>query len=310
MAIDSFARWQLVRDVIVQRKSGVIVLQTGTNYLNWVIEAGNLVCVSSTFPEASFTRWMEQNKLTESTIFLNAQQQIDSGKSLGAILMRLQHTDPQELARLLFHHWVFCTTYLFDPSAHLFWSSNAARLKPDMVRCDRSLGDVLICASRSSIAIPTALRVLQALTPPYRIQSRVADTSGFSEEERRIWMHLESGNDFKQILRDPEIARIPFYKMIFLLWVSGFISDGRKVAAQKVIPVSATLLQKIPPEWIFPLCIGTLIGVLLAPDSVPEPPPPVTRVRPLEESLQRPAWSQDDEESNTESQGHREDGNQ
>ncbi|MGH9856375.1 MAG: hypothetical protein ACRD4B_00895 [Acidobacteriota bacterium] len=62
------------------------------------------------------------------------------------------------------------------------------------------------------------------------------------------------------------------------------------------------MLEKIPPEWVIPLCAGALIGVLLAPAppeakiTTPEPAP--TRIAPLEETLQKPAWSAESEDEN------------
>jgi hypothetical protein len=62
MAVDTINRWQLVREVITQKRSGAIVLQTGRNYLHWILERGNLVCVSSTLPEASFASAIQERK--------------------------------------------------------------------------------------------------------------------------------------------------------------------------------------------------------------------------------------------------------
>lgn len=314
MAIDSALRWQLVRDVIVHKKTGVIVLQTGTNYLNWNVEKGMLVCLSSTFPEASFTRYVQEKKLTESTNFLSVQNQVDETTAIGPLLIRHHLLTESELQTLLFEHWISCDDYLLDPSAHLFWSPTPPTFKPHFIRHDRPLGEVLAKANKNSIAVPTALRMVQHLKPPYRIQGQNVslDLSGFSEEERRIWMYLQSGTSLKQMFQDRDISKIPCYKFLFLLWLSGYMSDSQKMTRpQQIQKVSANLLEKIPPEWVFPLCAGALIGLLLAPASEPPvatPEPPRSQVEPLNETLQKPAWSpKTDEEKdvNTETQSHR-----
>lgn len=300
MALDSALRWQLIRDTIVRKKTGVLVVQSGTQYLNWIVEEGNLICVSSTFPEASLTRLVEEKQLTKSTNFPDAQTQVDHLRPIGTLLLKQERLGEKEFQQLLMEHWIACTKYLFDPAAHVFWSANRPALKAELIRADRPLGEVILKAGKNAIPIPTALRtVQQQLKPPFRIDLRNPDVSGFNEEERRIWMYLQSGSGLKQMLQDREIARIPCYKFVFLLWLSGYISDSRKVTvAQEVIAKKtvSNFLQRIPPEWVYPLCAGALIGVILAP-SAPEPPKaePLNQVTPLNESLQKPAWSRDNE---------------
>ncbi len=295
MVVDSVVRWQLVRDVIVNRKSGVLVLQTGRNYLNWTLDKGNLVSISTTFVEGSFTHFVQEKKLTESTKFLSAQNQIDPEKALGSLLIRHHIMNDEEFSKILFEHWISCTDYLFDPAVHIFWSTNRSALKSEFVRMDRPLGEVLLRARMDSITVPTALRSVQELKPPYHVHSSNPNLAHFSEEEKRVWMYLRSGSTLKQILQDPDIARIPCYKTVFLLWLSGYISDSRKVQPQPLPKITTNILEKIPPEWVFPLCAGALIGVLLAPASAPKTAPsPVPRVEPLNETLQKPAWSDEE----------------
>ena len=315
MAIDSALRWQLVRDVIVHKKTGVIVLQTGTNYLNWNVEKGKLICLSSTFPEASFTRYVQEKRLTKSTSFMSVQNQVDEATAIGPLLIRHHLLTEFELTTLLFDHWISCADYLLDPSTHLFWSSTPPVFKAQFIRNDRPLGEVLAKANKHSIAVPTALRIVQHLKPPYRIQGQnvCLDLAGFNEEERRIWMYLQSGTSLKQMFQDRDIAKIPCYKFLFLLWLSGYISDSQKMTRpQQIQKVSENLLEKIPPEWVFPLCAGALIGLLLAPSSEPTAspePPPSSRVEPLNETLQKPAWStqQTEEKTNAKAQRRKDD---
>ena len=152
---------------------------------------------------------------------------------------------------------------------------------PEIFRCDRPLGDVLLYANKNCIAIPTALRVVYELKPPFKVQSQNVNVSSFAEEDQRIWMHLQSGNNLKQILQDESIARIPCYKTLFLLWLSGTISDSRRSIPLPTTKVSASFLQRIPPEWVIPLCAGALIGALLTPSPEPQivPAPPAVEQR-------------------------------
>jgi hypothetical protein len=320
MAIESAIRWQLIRDVIVHEKSGVIVAQTGTNYLNWCVEKGKLVCVTSTFPEASLTQFLQKIKLTESTKFLTLQNRMDDSTAIGALLIRHHVLEEAEFRELLFQHWVASIDYLLDPSIHLFWSVTTAAIKPEIIRNDKPLAEVILKANKNSISIPTALRTVQQLRAPYRIgPGSHPCLSTFTEVERRIWMYLQSGSSLKQMFQDRDIMRIPCYKFLFLLWLSGSISDSQRVSPkqqEQIRKVSISLLEKIPPEWVFPLCAGALIGVLLAP--APEPkispqqqPSATTGVMPLDEALQKPAWSSEQHEDiNTEAQRHRDDEDQ
>jgi len=299
LAIDTINRWQLVREVILQKRSGAIVLQTGRNYLHWILERGNLVCVSSTLPEASLTNTIQEQKLIDPPELMRAQAMVDQSKTLGTILLQRRMLNQEALQKLLLQHWVACTDYLFEPSMHLFWSTNSSAIKAEVVRHDRPLSDVLLLVDRSAITIPTALRTVQGLQTPYRLASRMPDLSTFNEEERRIWMHLQSGSCLKQILQDREITRIPCYKTLFLLWLTGYLCDTRPKTVTKVKEATRSAIHRIPAEWIFPLCAGALIGVLLAPSGPPKvPPKPAAKVERLQESLQKPAWGTGDDQTN------------
>ncbi|MCI0604051.1 hypothetical protein L0156_13700 [bacterium] len=311
MALDSVNRWQLVRGIITQKRSGVIVLQAGKNYLHWTIDKGLLVCIHSTFPEASLTNFFEEQRIIEPTRLSSVKRQVDHTKPFGSVLLRQHLLNEEDFAKSIYQHWIACTDYLFEPSIHLFWSVNSGIMNPEFIRCDRPLADILMQANRNSITIPTAIRAIEDLKPPFRILSAKPDLSRFNEEERRIWMYLQSGSTLDQIFQDREITKIPCYKLLFLLWVCGHISDSRTTTTHQVQQVTTGLLQRIPAEWIFPLCAGTIIGVLLAPSSPepkPSPPPPAYRVETLEEeALPTPAWSttQNEEDLNAETQGRR-----
>ena len=306
MALDSVNRWQLVRSIIIQKRSGVIVLQSGKNYLHWIIHQGCLVCIQSTFPEASLTHFIEQEQVIDPTKFTNAKSQVDQTKPFGSVLLRQHLLKEEDFAKSIYRHWIACTDYLFEPSMHVFWSANSALLKPEFIRCDRPLADVLMQANKSSITIPTAIRAVEELKPPFRMVSGKPNLAQFSEEEKRIWMYLQSGATLEQIFQDREITKIPCYKLLFLLWVSGYISDSRMLTAREVQQATTSIFQRIPPEWIFPLCAGVLIGVLLAPSAPepkPSPPLPAYRVDPLvEEELPKPAWSPKEDDINAKTQ--------
>jgi hypothetical protein len=292
MAVDMVNRWQIIREVIVQKKSGAIVLQTGRNYIHWIVENGQLVCVSSTLPEVSLASAIDAQKVIDRAEFLKAQSMVDESTTLGTVLMQRKLVDEQMLRQILWQHWISCTDFLFDPAVHLFWSINSATIKREFVRCDRPLSDILLQVNRNAITIPTALRTVQNLKTPYRLSPRLPNFSVFSEEERRIWMHLQSGSGMKQILQDGDVARMPCYKTLFLLWVTGHLSDSAPRTTTKVKEATKSAVHKIPAEWIFPLCAGALIGVLLAPSDPPKPPPrPVHKVQ----HHQSPAWTDPDQ---------------
>jgi hypothetical protein len=293
MAIDVVNRWQLIREVILQKKTGAIVLQTGRNYIHWIVERGKLVCVSSTLPEASLTQAIQQQNITEPAELLRAQAMVDERKPLGAILLQRKLVKEETLQRVIWQHWIACTDFLFEPSMHLFWSMNSPPPKPETVRYDRGLSEVLLHVNRNTITIPTALRTVQNLKTPYRLAPRLPDVTAFSEEERRIWMHLQSGSGMKEIMRDADVTRISCYKALFLLWVTGHLSDSTVRTVAKVKEATKIAVHRIPAEWIFPLCAGALIGVLLAPSDPPKPPPkPTPKVQRLHDS---PAWSVPDQ---------------
>ena len=309
MAIDTINRWQLVRDVIVQKRSGAIVVQTGKNYLHWILERGNLICISSSFPEASLTNTVQEQQKLDPRELARAQNLVDQNKTFGAVLLHQHLLNRETLQKLVWQHWNACTDYLFEPSMHLFWSTNSIAIKSDLIRYDRPFCEVLLQVPRSSITIPSALRTVQQLKPPFRLASRMPDLTSFTEEERRIWMYLQSGNGLKQILQDREVARIPCYKTLFLLWVSGYLGDSQVTTTAKVTKATTSAIRRIPAEWIFPLCAGALIGVFLAPSDPPkEIPRPAARIEPLDQSLEKPAWSTSestDEESDTKAQRHK-----
>ena len=310
MALDTAARWKLIRDVIVDKRTGTLVLQAGTRYFNWIVEDGNLICVSSTFEESNFTQFLREKKLTESTNFSDLRNRIDEGHSIGWLLLHQNKISEEEFCASLRDHWVLCASALFEPSAHLFWSGSVVQIKPEFIRSDLPLGEVLMQTSRHSIAVPSALRMVQEFKGPLRLCGGNPDLKACTEEEQRIWMHLRSGTAVKQMLQDAGIARIPCYKFLFLLWLCGYITDTRSTRSDmSVVPkIRGKLLERIPPEWVFPLCAGALIGVILAPapDPEPLPAPAYKAIEPLDESLQKPAWSQK-EEFNAKAQRHEDD---
>jgi hypothetical protein len=295
MALDSAARWKLIRDITVEKKTGTLVLQAGPRYLSWWIEEGNLICVSSTFEESTFTQLVYEKKLTEAANFSGLQNRIDEGHALGWLLLHQKILKEEEFCALLMDHWTSCAEALFDPGAHVFWSGTLPVIKHEFIRTDRPFGEVLILADRNRMAVTSALRIVQQMKEPFRICGENPETGAWSEQERRIWMYLQSGNSLKQMLQDAEIAHIPCYKFLFLLWLCGYISEARPAPKREVVPVkiSVGLLEKIPAEWVFPLCAGALIGVILAPSTEPKPTPAheYRKIEPVEEPTAAPAWS-------------------
>ncbi len=304
MAIDTVQRWRTVRDAIALKKSGTLIAQSGRNYIYWKLHRGNLVCVSSNAPEFSLNLFIREKQLVPEVVLLGAQSQVDENRSLGAVLVRQGVLSADDLKNVLKDHWIVCSETLFDPSIHVFWSGEEDPCKPQFVRFDLPFGEVLLKVARDSITIPTALRAVQFLKQPFKLNVSMVDSSRFNDEEKRILLYLQSGSSLDRIFEDRQITKIPCYKILFILWLCGCLSDTRPVPATPKEVVTMSFLQKMknmPADWIIPLCAGVLVGVLLAPSTAQQPnAKPGHRIEPLRESLDRPAWSTDTERTEKE----------
>lgn len=294
----ALARWKMIRDIICNRKSGTLILQMGRHYIHFVIEEANLAFVSSTFPEFTFSHFLIQNANMDSNVVLEAESQVTDGRSLGAVLVQNSQLTAEEVQTLLRQHWYNLSHYLVQTNAHAFWSNRVMRQKAQMIDADLPLAHLLLRCERSSIEIHTALRFLE--TMPERC--KVADLESVEEAlegiERRILPYLRAGTTLQDILKDPELDRITCYRILFQLWLSGYLQDGHRKRQAQHLEKSHRVMERIrslPPDWIIPLAIGALIGVLLAPNPMPSSPP-VEEPPKVEKPWDPPAWQSSEED--------------
>lgn len=306
----ALARWKMIRDIICNRKSGTLILQMGRHYIHFVIEDANLAFVSSTFPEFTFSHFLIQNANMDPNLVLEAESQVTDVRSLGAVLAQDSRLSVEEVQALLRQHWYNLSHYLVQTNTHAFWSNRLMRQKAQMINADLPLAHLLLRCERSSIEIHTALRFLETI--PERC--KVADLESVEEAlegiERRILPYLRAGTTLQDILKDPELDRITCYRILFQLWLSGYLQDGHRKRQIKRLEKSHGIMERIrslPPDWIIPLAIGALIGVVLAPNPMPISRP-VEEPSKVEKPWDPPAWKDDKNKGDSEIGGDKEDG--
>ena len=299
MAIEALSRWQMIRSVILEKKSGTLIAQLGRNFLYWIVQEGSLVCVSSTLPDCSFTQFLLAKKTFEKERILRAQTLINERRSLGSVLLSQGIIGEEELHRLLREHWASLTFQLLQSSTHLFWSSRQSAIKVEFAAVDLPLAELIFTAERSGVEIRTAIRFSQTMPSSYRIANWKLVESGLLRVEQRMLHYLRNAAPLSIMLKDPDLDHVTCYKVLFLLWLSGSLMEPRQIRS---IPLRKSTerqmwsrLGSIPPEWIFPLVIGVIIGVLLTP-SAPSPARvahPAPHMENLKDSLQKPAWQKE-----------------
>lgn len=295
MAIEALGRWQMIRSVITEKKSGTLIVQLGRNSLYWIIKEGRLICVSSTLPEYSFTQFLLKKDLKKEEV-LRGQAQIDERKSLGSVLTLLNVCTEQDLIALLREHWASLTFHLLQSTTHVFWSSRETEVKQQFVPAEIPLDQLILTVDRSAVEVRTAIRFSQSMPAPYRIANwRLVETA-LPPKEQRLMHYLRSGAPLALMLKDPDLDHVTCHRVCFLLWLSGSLIEQRPFRKQIALPMRKraiwTHLSAIPPEWIFPLFIGVMIGVVLSPSAPPNLHDHQTtpRMEKLKDSLQKPAW--------------------
>ena len=296
MAVNSNSRWQVIRDIICNKKSGTLILQQGPHYLSWGIVAGKLVCVSSTLPEHSFTQFLLQNRKIDPESVMKAQLQVTEDRSIGAALLHMKVARVEGVQSLLRQHWISLCPNLLQSTNHIFWSYRETSPKLQSVSYALSLGELILHCDRSWVEIASALRCAQQIPVPYGIPDMNAVESGLCEREKRILHYLRRGSSLSEVLMDPDLDRITCYKVFFLLWVSCYLQGVRTETAAADASIRSPVLQRIrsiPPDWIVPLFAGVLVGVLLSPsaDQKANPREPSAHIDNLKEAIQRPAWT-------------------
>jgi hypothetical protein len=294
MAIEALSRWQMIRSVILEKKSGALIAQLGRNFLYWIVREGNLLCVSSTLPDCSFTQFLLAKKASEKERILRAQTLINERRSLGSILLNQGIVSEEELQQLLREHWASLTFQLLQSTTHLFWSSRQTDVKAEFVAVELSLAELIFTADRSAVEIRTAIRFSQIMPSAYRIGNWKLVESGLLRPEQRMLHYLRNAAPLSVILKDPDLDYVTCYKVLFLLWLSGSLVEPRKIGRTPQLESTERKiwrsLSSIPPEWIFPLVIGVIIGVLLSPSAPARVSHPAPHMETLKDSLQKPAW--------------------
>jgi len=284
MAIDSFSRWQMIREIICKKKSGTLIVQLGRNFLRWILDRADVVCVSSTLPEFSFTQFLLQDRSIPLEDLLLAQSGISHSRSLGASLLQSGATGREELGRLLRLHWSSLSFHLLQSTTHLFWSDSEIFFKDEFVRLDSPLSSLLFSCERNSLETRTAIRIAHVLPAAYRVFDWPQVEAALEGRERRMIPYLKAGCSLQEILHDPELDHISVYRVFFILWLTGQLLENQRTSPS--IPSRKSnprweRIKSVPPDWIFPLIAGAILGVLLT----SRPSPPATSA-PLS-----PAWS-------------------
>ena len=290
----ALARWRMIREIISSKKSGTLILQMGPHYIHFVMEEANVVFVSSTFPEFTFSFFLIQKLQMDSGVVLRAESEVTDARSLGMILAQNYHWTSDAVRDMLQQHWLNLTHFLLQSNAHAFWSSRVMRQKSQMINADLPLSVLLLKCERNSIEVQSALRFLELTPERCKVIHLEPVEEALQGLERRILPYLKAGTTLDDILKDPEMDRMTCYRILFQLWVAGYLQEGNRRPRSVSIVRKGQFMNRIrslPPDWIIPLAVGMLLGVLLAPHdpqpSVP-PPPPHKIVKPWDP----PSWQQ------------------
>lgn len=294
MAVDLFSRWFLIREVITELKSGTLILQMGRNYLQWSLHAGNLLFVSATNPEFWLIHFLfRKGGEIKPEDVVAAELRVSENLSLGAALIQLRKVEPDLLRRLVHEHWVSLSNLLLQSTTRLVWSDRQLIPKPHFIDLSLPFSHLLLALERESVEIRSAVEFCQDHFTTYRLEDGPNLEVFLRPKERRIIHYVRTSAPMKDILMEPEMDRLSSYRVVFLLWLAGQLQltskHSRELKAERSFLFAS--LKSIPPEWIFPLVFGILLGLLLA----PKDPPPVENQsyhqEGLEEAVPTPAWS-------------------
>jgi hypothetical protein len=274
MALEVLSRWEMIRELSYFRKSGTLTAQLGRNYLYWTIKQGDVICFSSTCADFSFTRFLYEKSSIEQEKITWAQSLITESRSLGLAVVQKNLLEPNALRNLLKEHCFVHAHFLMETSTHLFFSPRLAQLKPQMIQIELSLSEVLLQSERASLEIRSAVEFAEQVLGKYKVCEFEVVEKALKAEERRMLRYLKNSASLAEILSDPELDRLTCYRVLFLLWVAGYIREIRAKPEKEEMTAQRrllSLLRLIPPEWIIPFALGILLGVLFAPDPSPDP---------------------------------------
>jgi Domain of unknown function (DUF4388) len=274
MALEVLPRWEMIRELSYFRKSGTLTAQFGKNYLYWTIRHGDVICFSSTSADYSFTRFLYENSSMEQEKITWAQSLISETRCLGLAVVQKNFLEPDTLRELLKQHCFAHAHFLMETSTHLFYSPRVTQLKPQMVQLELSLSEVLLQSERNSLEIRSAVEFAEQVLGTYRVCEFEIVERALKVEERRMLRYLKNSSSLAEILSDPELDRLTCYRVLFLLWVAGYIQEIHPKPEKEETTTQEkllALLRTVPTEWIIPFAIGLLVGVLFAPSPAPDP---------------------------------------
>jgi hypothetical protein len=296
MALDPASRWRTIREVILNRKSGTLVLQLGKNYLHWIIDTGEVVCVSSSSRENSLTAFITNGQYLALPQVAIADASVNETTSLGAALLQTGMLDREKLRNIIRDHCVSLSHYLFQTAYYLFWSDQPVSCKQKFIKVSIPLSHIILSAERSNIETTSALRVAKDFPKALRLKDGSMLETPLQTAEMRILHYLKVGSSLEDILHEPDLDRITCYRVLFLLWLAAKLQEPRIRPAAGKASTSPRIhlwnrIRSLPPEWIFPLLAGVMIGVLLSPgphiEAKKEQP---QKTEKLKDVLQKPAW--------------------
>lgn len=240
---------------------------------------------------------------------LAAQSAISHSRSLGACLLQSGAVGREDLATLLRQHWSSLSFHLLQSASHLFWSDSEIAFKDEFIRLDSPLSELLLSCERSSLETRTAIRIAHILPSSYHVVDWTPVEVALEVRERRIIPYLKSGCSLREILHDPELDHISIYRVFFLLWLTGQLRENQRTPQSgptRIAHPRWERIKSVPPDWIFPLIAGAILGALLT----SKPAPPITS------SPLKPAWGREFTEKDftaearrTQSQDEEENGN-
>jgi hypothetical protein len=294
MAIDRFSRWALIREIVTERKSGTLIVQLGRHYLRWALNGGTLLFVSSTNSEFWLIHHLfrKGGYLNPADVVL-AETRVNENTSLGSSLMQLRKLELDPLRELVHEHWTSLSNYLLQSTARLVWNEKELVSKPHFIDLSLPFSNLLLSLERESVEIQSAVEFANDHLSRYKLENASDLGRILRGKERRLVPYLKTSASLQEILMEPDIDRFTCYRAIFLLWLSGYLQPVSKVE-RTAIPAPGFFLRRlraVPPEWIFLLMLGILLGLLLAPKESPQVENQNRHQEGLEEAVPRPAWS-------------------
>lgn len=292
MAVNDFARWNLLREISCNRQTGTLVMQLGQRYVSWCFLEGNLGWIHSTTPEYTLTQFLLQHRKLEKPRLDEARTKLDDSLSLGASLMKEGAATTSMLQDWTAQHATWLAPLLLQTSVHLFWADRLLPVKPEFVHHPGvPFSCVLLGCDRNSVEIRTAFQFLDEMPRIYRVHDPEGLTAWMNVNERRLIPYLLRCDPIEHILCDPELDRLTCCRALFLLWISGRLNRVTKAPVEQQGASTSWLerARQVPPDWIIPLAIGMLLGVILRP--APEPPPATTPASIQQPALPPAAWA-------------------